>query len=93
VSPGRKHGDTNQTLGTWIRRDLPTTTHLVQVFFAEIHPYWPILHVSTFEAAHASDMLLGAMLMLSSWITGGQVHVEIAPLVIEEVMAATSPVC
>jgi hypothetical protein len=69
------------------------TGRLVQTFFGEIHPYWPILHAPTFEAQSASDLLLGAMVMLAKWITGKEDHVEMASVVLGGVMAATSPVC
>jgi hypothetical protein len=82
----------SSTLSTWIRQDVTQTRRLVQIFFAEIHRYWPILHAPTFELQNASDLLLGAILMLSSWITGTDDHVELASAVLEEVMAATSPV-
>lgn len=93
ASPGREHSHSNQTLHTLTRQDLAKTRDLVEIFFSEIHPFWPILHVPTFELDTASDLLLGAMLMLSSWVMGRQDHSEIAPTVLEEVMAATELVC
>jgi hypothetical protein len=66
---------------------------LVDIFFSEIHPYWPILHVPTFEIGIASDTLLGSMVMLASWIIGRNEHLDLAPLVFDAVMSATGPVC
>ncbi|KAL2122408.1 hypothetical protein VTJ04DRAFT_2863 [Mycothermus thermophilus] len=62
---------------------------LVDIFFSEIHPYWPILHVPTFEIGIASDTLLGSMVMLASWIIGRNEHLDLAPLVFDAVMSAT----
>ncbi|KAK0744485.1 fungal-specific transcription factor domain-containing protein [Apiosordaria backusii] len=69
--------------------DEPTTYFLLEVFFTEIHPYWPILHVTTFNVATASDLLLGSMLALSSWITGREEHKTLVPAVYKEALAAT----
>ncbi|GAB1311574.1 hypothetical protein MFIFM68171_01784 [Madurella fahalii] len=91
LSPGREHGHSNQALRTLIRQDLAKAHDLVQIFFVEVHPYWPILHAPTFELRDASDLLLGAMLLLSSWVAGRHDYPEIASTVLEEVMAATGP--
>ncbi|KAK4118843.1 hypothetical protein N657DRAFT_694102 [Parathielavia appendiculata] len=90
LSPTREGAYSNQALHALVRQDVPNSRHLVQIYFAEIHPYWPILHVPTFELENASDLLLGAMLMLSRWIAGREDHVQMASVVLEEVIAATS---
>lgn len=68
-------------------RDSQATKQLVQVFFSAIHPHWPILHAPTFKIEDASHDLLGAMLMLASWLQDLPDHVELAPLVFDAVTA------
>lgn len=72
--------------------DVPFVNVLVQSFFKEIHPYWPILHRPSFDIKLVSEPLLGAMLMLASWITKRQEHLQLAPVVFEAVLEATEPV-
>jgi hypothetical protein len=93
TSPGRENGSTNQALHRLIRQDLPDIPSLVHVFFSDIHPYWPILHVPTFDKENTSDLLLGSIIMLSSWLVGRHEHKEIAPIVFKEVVAGTGLVC
>lgn len=87
-----EHSRSKQALRTLIHHDLAKARHLLQIFFAEIHPHWPILHVPTFEVGNASELLLGAMLMLSKWVAGRQDHSEMAFIVFREVTAASGPV-
>ena len=67
----------------------PVTKRLLQVYFSEIHPYWPILHAPTFDTcgASASRVLLGSMIMLASWVEGGHDHTKFAPLVFDALIA------
>ncbi|KAK0673134.1 fungal-specific transcription factor domain-containing protein [Cercophora samala] len=69
--------------------DEQTTYFLLEVFFREAHPYWPILHVSTFHMNTASDLLLGSILALASWITEREEHKALVPALYEEALAAT----
>lgn len=64
-----------------------TIKRLIQVYFAEIHPYWPLLHAPTFDTANASRVLLGSMVMLASWLKGELDHMSFAPLVFDAVTA------
>ncbi|KAK3169090.1 hypothetical protein OEA41_005538 [Lepraria neglecta] len=63
------------------------TKRLIQVYFAETHPYWPILHAPTFDIANASHVLLGSMIVLASWLEGEPDHMKLAPLVFDAVTA------
>lgn len=72
--------------------DAPRIDQLVHIFFDEIHPLWPLLHVPTFDKAKVADVLLRTMVMLSSRLDGGQEHLIIAPAVFETLAAATQPV-
>lgn len=60
---------------------------LIQVYFAEIHPYWPILHAPTFDTENAPHVLLGSMIMLVSWLKGELDHMKLASLVFDAVNA------
>ncbi len=64
-------------------RKSSTTRRLVEVYFARVHPYWPILHAPTFNIDDASHVLLSSMIMLSNWIEGGSDHGALAPLLFE----------
>ncbi|KAG8526299.1 uncharacterized protein KY384_000292 [Bacidia gigantensis] len=68
-------------------RESDATKKLVQMFFSDIHPHWPILHAPTFKIEDASHNLLGAMLMLASWLQDTTDHVKLAPLVFDAVTA------
>ncbi|KAL1839854.1 hypothetical protein VTJ49DRAFT_1085 [Mycothermus thermophilus] len=74
-----------------LHHDPTALRELVHIFFSEIHPYWPILHAPTFEIGIASDTLLGAMVMLASWVVGRQEHLDLAPLIKDEVTNAVGP--
>lgn len=63
------------------------TKRLVEVYFAEIHPYWPILHAPTFETANASYVLLGSMILLAGRLESELDHAKLAPLVFDAVAA------
>ena len=69
-----------------VNRDSPATRQLMQAYFTDIHPYWSILHRPTFDINSASDMLLASIVMLSSWVQGGNEHIELAPTLFSEVL-------
>ncbi|KAI1087330.1 hypothetical protein F5B19DRAFT_475971 [Rostrohypoxylon terebratum] len=68
-----------------IDRTLPEIRRLIQLFFAEIDPYWPILHSATFKLEETSTTLIASVVMLASWLEGGHEHHKLAPLIFEEV--------
>ncbi|KAL2130329.1 hypothetical protein VTI74DRAFT_6580 [Chaetomium olivicolor] len=92
ASSGKESTRANRGLHYLVHHDDAALRDLVQIFFTEIHPYWPLLHVPTFVTEMASDMLLGSMLMLSSWVIGRQEHLKLAPIVFGEVSCAIGPV-
>ncbi|KAI1771486.1 hypothetical protein F4818DRAFT_429225 [Hypoxylon cercidicola] len=67
-----------------LNRCIPTTRRLVGQFFAEIHPYWAILHTPTFEISRTPSVLIASMVMLASWLENGDEHRELAPALYEE---------
>lgn len=86
-SPESSVADHMADLQNGLTRDSQATKQLIQVFFAAIHPHWPILHAPTFKIEDASHDLLGSMLMLASWLQDLPDHVELTPLVIDAVTA------
>ncbi len=80
-------GDYVTDLQACLNKESLATKRLVQVYFAEIHLYWPILHAPTFDTANASHVLLGSMIVLASWLEGELDHMKLAPLVFDAVTA------
>jgi Fungal specific transcription factor domain len=70
-----------------LNKESMATKRLIQVYFAEVHPYWPILHAPTFDTANASHVLVGSMIVLASWLEGEPDHMKVAPLVFDAVTA------
>ncbi|KAL7619791.1 hypothetical protein AAE478_010334 [Parahypoxylon ruwenzoriense] len=75
-------------LHTIFDRGSPTTTRLIDLFFSEIHQYWPILHAPTFERESSPTILLASMVMLASWLESGPEHQKLASVVLDEVARA-----
>lgn len=66
----------------------PVTTHgLIQTYFAEIHPYWPILHAPSFNISNTPHVLLASMIVLVSRLDGKSDYLKLAPLVFDAVIA------
>lgn len=61
---------------------------LVRTFFAEIHPYWPILHEPTFDIEKCSPLLLQSIILLASLIEGGNEYLSMGPVVLSSVFAS-----
>lgn len=61
---------------------------LLEVYFTEIHPSWPILHAPTFNPQNASPILLGSMLVLAKWLDSDASHEKLASVVFETILAA-----
>lgn len=80
-SPKSFQEDFVTNLHVYLLKDPLSTERLVQIFFAEIHDYWPILHAPTFEIANASPVLLGAMILLAYLAEGEADHIGLASLV------------
>ena len=77
-------------LYSYFDKESEASKRSIQVYFAEIHPYWPLLHAPTFDTAPnpASCVLLGSMILLASWLEGEPTHIKLAPLVFDAVKAA-----
>ena len=86
-SESSQEEDDMTALDSWLNTESLATKRLVQVYFTQIHPYWPILHASTFDPANASSVLLGSVIMLASWLAGELDHMKLAPHVFNAVTA------
>jgi hypothetical protein len=64
----------------------PNIKHLVEVYFAKVHSYWPILHAPTFNTDKASRVLLGSMLVLARLVEGESGHASLGTAVFETFM-------
>ena len=53
---------------------------LLDTYFREFHPCWPILHVHSFDATKVSQYLKGAMTLIALWLQAEQTHTKIAML-------------
>ncbi|MCJ1390051.1 hypothetical protein MMC18_002909 [Xylographa bjoerkii] len=87
VSARSSNEDYKSGLHNWLNKEPLTTKWFTQVYFSKIHPYWPILHAPTFDPENVSHVLLGSMVVLSSWLKGDLYHTKLAPLVFDAVTA------
>lgn len=73
----------NQTksISEYLQRNSMVSIRLVQVYFVQVHPHWPILHAPTFNAAETSDLLMGAMAILALVVEANLDHVPLAGIV------------
>lgn len=60
---------------------------LIEVYFAEIHPCWPILHASSFDAEKAPHLLIGSMVILAGWLKNETGHAKLVSHVLDEASA------
>lgn len=65
---------------TPIIRNSAFVQRLVAAFFDQVHPFWPILHVPTFNTENhiIPDVLIMTMIMLANFAQGGNDHVNLA---------------
>lgn len=78
--------DTGKSLHNYLNESLNGLDEIVQIFFAKISPHWPILHAPIFDKVNTSKVLLGAIVMLVSWLEGDEEHHILAPLVSGEII-------
>ena len=77
--------DPSPDLDGYLSKESLDTARLVQLYFEDFHPYWPIIHATTFNTKDASHVLLGSMIMLASWLDGNPDHMKLAPHVFDAV--------
>ena len=76
-----------EQLQLFLERNSALTQRLLQVYFDQVHPYWPILHTSTFSPEDTSPLLLGAMLMLADYTEDGPTHGPLAVAIFEAMIS------
>lgn len=81
-SPRPLQNDQAKSLSEYLQREPMVIKRLLQVYFAQVHPHWPILHAPTFNPAKTSDVLIGAMAILALMIEFNLDHVKVASMVI-----------
>ncbi|KAL9581047.1 MAG: hypothetical protein Q9212_004136, partial [Teloschistes hypoglaucus] len=74
--------DQAKSLSEYLQREPMVTKRLLQLYFAQVHPHWPILHAPISNAAETSDVLIGAMTILALVIESNSEHVKLASMVI-----------
>ncbi|KAL8860195.1 MAG: hypothetical protein Q9178_003459 [Gyalolechia marmorata] len=78
-------GDNVGILHDYLNREPMVTERLIQVYFAELQPRWPILHAPTFDAGNAPTVMIGAMAMLATLLESDAAHVELASYVFADI--------
>ncbi|KAI8625795.1 hypothetical protein F5Y19DRAFT_479134 [Xylariaceae sp. FL1651] len=78
------HAFIETSLRQHIVKDPAVAQRRLRVYFAEIHPDWPILHAPTVTVADTPDILIASITMLASWLEGDGDHLTLAPLVFDE---------
>ncbi|EEP76190.1 predicted protein [Uncinocarpus reesii 1704] len=81
------HYDGVADLHRYLSENAGATKRLVQLYFADVHPFWPILHEPTFDAGNTPDLLLASMAMLASWVKHELDCLRLGPLVFEAISA------
>lgn len=72
-------------LGECVARDPAAAQRRLGVYWAEIHPTWPVLQPSTVTESGSPSLLIASMTMLVSWLEGDTDHLELFPLVLDEI--------
>ena len=86
--------DSVTDLQNYLKTEPATAKRLTQVYFVRVHPYWPILHPSSFGTApsrfvtSASHVLIGSMLVLANWVEGSLDQVKLNNLVFDAIISS-----
>ncbi|KAI1111439.1 hypothetical protein F5Y14DRAFT_443325 [Nemania sp. NC0429] len=72
-------------LGEHLARDPVAAERRLGVYWTEIHPTWPVLQPPAFAESGSPSLLIASMAMLVSWLEGDADHLELFPLVLEEI--------
>ncbi|KAI0878756.1 hypothetical protein GGS24DRAFT_496470 [Hypoxylon argillaceum] len=84
-SPSPIHTPEESKLGEYVLRDPPATQRRLVIYYNEIHPSWPILQPSMVMTTRSPALLIASIMMLASWLEGDLEHLELFPLVLEEI--------
>lgn len=74
-------------LHRYFDKNSPATQELLQLYFDEIEPSWPLLDVPTFDAETAPNVLLRSMILLVASMKGNADHIQLAAHVFDELTA------
>ncbi|KAI1179603.1 hypothetical protein F4777DRAFT_574908 [Nemania sp. FL0916] len=69
----------------YVAKDPATTQRRLNVYFTEIYPSWPLVQPSSIIAPGSPSLLVAAIMMLASWLEGDLEHMELQPLVFDEI--------
>lgn len=72
-------------LSEYVVRDPAATERRLGVYWTEIHPTWPVLQPSIVTESGSPSLLIASMTMLVSWLEGDMDHLELFPLVLDEI--------
>ncbi|KAI8944792.1 hypothetical protein F4801DRAFT_570492 [Xylaria longipes] len=72
-------------LSEYIVKNRAATKRRLDVYFAGIHPTWPILQPWIVTASGNPDLLIASVMMLASWLEGDPEHLVLFPLVFDEI--------
>ncbi|RYC65796.1 hypothetical protein CHU98_g482 [Xylaria longipes] len=67
-------------LSEYIVKNRAATKRRLDVYFAGIHPTWPILQPWIVTASGNPDLLIASVMMLASWLEGDPEHLVLFPL-------------
>ncbi|GAW15821.1 hypothetical protein ANO14919_052430 [Xylariales sp. No.14919] len=77
------HTSDEPKLREYIVQDPAAMRRRLDIYFAKIHPSWPILQPSMITAFQSPDLLIASIMMLASWLEGDLDHLTLFPLVLE----------
>ncbi|KAI8634026.1 fungal-specific transcription factor domain-containing protein [Xylariaceae sp. FL1651] len=84
--PHSSEAETVTSYYVLLREDWANTRRLVNIFFTQIHQYWPLFHEPTFQIDAAPDILLASIVMLASLFANGHVHQQLSSLLFDEIV-------
>ncbi|KAJ2986998.1 hypothetical protein NUW58_g4749 [Xylaria curta] len=79
-------GPEESKLREYVAKNRDTIERRLSVYFAGIHPSWPLLQPSMVTVSGSPDLLISTIVMLASWLEGDLDHLALYPLVFEEIM-------
>ncbi|KAI0198167.1 fungal-specific transcription factor domain-containing protein [Astrocystis sublimbata] len=63
----------------------PETRRLVEVYFALVHPCWPVLHRPTFSIEKCSKSLLASIMMIAAHAEGNERHLGLSRSILDTI--------
>lgn len=85
VSPSSVQEDKPSDLESYLETNNLANTNLLETYFMEVHPFWPILHPSTFDRDKAPHILTGVMILLARLSDEHQSNLTLTQFLFDEV--------